>query len=239
MMEYISALLLGLLGSLHCAGMCGPIAVALPLNNEIWLSRIFGGMLYNTGRILTYAAMGAVFGLAGKGLALGGLQQWISIILGITMIILVLVPKLGSFGGSISHLTDHLTAGMKKSFGKLFTARTYRSLFTIGLLNGFLPCGLVYIALAGAVVTGESGGGALYMVIFGLGTIPVLFGIAMAGNLLAITFRRKITRIIPYFIVLLGLLFILRGMNLGIPYVSPKISKSSETTTMECCKPKK
>jgi sulfite exporter TauE/SafE len=237
-MEYISALLLGLVGSLHCAGMCGPVAVALPLNNRSWFARISGGLLYNAGRIITYAALGAFFGLAGMGLALGGMQQWVSIILGSVMILVVLIPRLGPVGNKMAVLTDSLTGLLKKPFVKLFRIRTYSSLFIIGLLNGFLPCGLVYIALAGALVMSRVHQGAVYMIFFGIGTIPMMLAIAVAGNILSQKLRKRLAKAIPLFIILLGILFILRGMNLGIPYISPKLSQEGEKATMECCEPK-
>ena len=237
-LEFASALMLGLVGSLHCAGMCGPIAIALPLNNQSWFSRISGGLLYNAGRTFTYSVLGAFFGLAGMGLALGGLQQWVSIILGAAMILAVLIPRLGSAGKKLAGLTDSLTGLMKKPFVRLFKARTFGSLFIIGLLNGFLPCGLVYIALAGALVMSRVHEGALYMVFFGIGTIPMMLAISLAGNIISQKLRNRLSKAIPLFIILLGILFILRGLNLGIPYISPKLSQEGEKATMECCDPK-
>ena len=237
-MEIISALIVGLVGSLHCAGMCGPIAIALPLDNRSWFDRISGGLLYNTGRILTYGFMGAIFGLAGMGLALGGLQQWISIAVGAIMVLSILIPGIASANSTFTRFIDPLTSCLKKAFGKFLTRKTYPSLFMLGLLNGFLPCGLVYIALAGALITSNVYEGTFYMLLFGLGTIPMMLAISLAGNLISLKLRKSLSRIIPYFIVLLGLLFILRGLNLGIPYISPKLSQQGDTTTMECCPPK-
>jgi len=105
-------------------------------------------------------------------------------------------------------------------------------LFIIGLLNGLLPCGLVYIALAGAIVAGTAFDGALFMILFGLGTIPVMFAIPVAGSMISLKFRNRIGKIIPYFIILIGLIFILRGLNLGIPYLSPHIDKGMKA---KCC----
>jgi len=238
-LEFASALALGFIGSLHCAGMCGPIAIALPLNDRSWFSRITGGLLYNTGRTITYGLLGTIAGLAGLGLALGGMQQWASILIGAVMILAVAVPRLGSAGKKITVFSDHLTSHLKKPFIRLFRVRTYSSLFIIGLLNGFLPCGLVYIALAGALVMSHIHEGALYMVFFGLGTIPMLLAISIAGNILSQKIRQKLGSIIPWFIIALGVLFILRGLNLGIPYISPKLNQADDKATMECCHPKK
>jgi sulfite exporter TauE/SafE len=218
--------------------MCGPVAVALPLNNQSWLARITGGLLYNTGRTITYAVLGSILGFAGMGLALGGLQQWVSIILGTVMILSVLIPRLGFWGNKAAVLTDYIAGMLKKSFIKLFRIRTYSSLLMIGLLNGFLPCGLVYIALAGALTMSRVHEGALYMIFFGIGTIPVMLTLTVAGNIISQKLRKKLGKAIPWFIILLGLLFILRGLNLGIPYISPKLNQQGEKAVMECCPPK-
>jgi sulfite exporter TauE/SafE len=109
-MEVLSAIVVGLVGSLHCAGMCGPIAIALPLSDRSWFARISGGILYNSGRAITYALLGAIFGLLGMGIALGGMQQWASILLGIIMILSVLVPRIGSVNTGISRIVDPVTS---------------------------------------------------------------------------------------------------------------------------------
>ncbi len=238
-MDFYSALALGLIGSLHCAGMCGPIAIALPLGKSSWLTRVTGGLLYNTGRTITYAILGFALGLAGMGLALGGLQQWTSVALGALMILAVVIPRLGRAGAALSHHAEKLSSFFTRPLARLFRVSSYKSLFLIGLLNGFLPCGLVYIALAGAVVTGKATDGATYMALFGLGTIPMMLAISLAGNFLTRRFRARLSIIIPVFIVLLGILFILRGLNLGIPYISPKLSQENGEATTECCHPKK
>jgi hypothetical protein len=172
------------------------------------------------------------------GLALGGMQQWVSIILGAIMILAVLIPRLGNPGNIFARLTESMTGNLKKPFIKLFRIKTYRSLFIIGLLNGFLPCGLVYIALAGALVMKQVHEGAFYMIFFGIGTIPMMLAIPVAGNILSMKLRKRLSKVIPYFIILLGILFILRGLNLGIPYISPKLSQEGEKAIMECCEPK-
>jgi len=115
----------------------------------------------------------------------------------------------------------------------LFGLRTYYSVFLIGLLNGLLPCGLVYIALAGAIVSSGPYEGALYMFLFGLGTIPVLLSATLAGNVIGTRFRNMVKKSVPYFILLIAVLFILRGLNLGIPYISPKMEAKKNHPA--CC----
>ncbi|MDB4584085.1 sulfite exporter TauE/SafE family protein [Draconibacterium sp.] len=247
----LSALVLGLMGSFHCAGMCGPIAIALPLHGNTVSQKIFGGALYNIGRTVTYGFMGAIFGLLGQGLQLIGFQQKVSVIMGALMIISVLFPTLFKNQYNMDKSWFSFVGKLKKTIGKMFSIRSFSSLFFIGMLNGLLPCGLVYMAIAGAIGTGGIVEGSLYMILFGLGTIPMLLAISLAGNVLSLAVRQKINKLIPVLVVIVGLLFILRGLSLGIPYLSPpkqkieqKFEKSLETESAElhteskgdCCK---
>lgn len=241
-MIYLSALTLGLLGSFHCVGMCGPIALAIPLKTDSWLARIFGGILYNLGRAVTYAVMGAVFGLLGRGLVLSGFQQWISIIMGAIMILSVITPSIYKNRFNADKGIFSFVGKVKMSLGKLFTQRSYGSLLLIGLLNGLLPCGLVYFAIAGAIATGSAANGSLFMFIFGLGTLPMMLAISLIGNLITLELRKKVTKLIPYAIVFIGVLFILRGLSLGIPYLSPPekamtvpVEQTDEEAEPSCC----
>lgn len=218
----ISALILGLMGSFHCAGMCGPIAIALPLHGNTVPQKIFGGALYNVGRTITYGVMGAIFGLLGQGISMIGFQQKVSVIMGAVMIISVLFPVLFRNQYRMDKSWFSLVGKLKKSIGQMFSVRSFSSLFFIGLLNGLLPCGLVYIAIAGAIGTGDVAQGTLYMILFGLGTIPMMLTISLAGNMMGLALRNRINKLIPVLVVVVGLLFILRGLDLGIPYLSPK-----------------
>jgi uncharacterized protein len=221
----ISALILGLMGSFHCAGMCGPIAIALPLHGNTVPQKVFGGALYNFGRTITYGIMGAIFGLLGQGISMIGFQQKVSVIMGAFMIISVLFPVLFRNQYSMDKSWFSLVGKLKKSIGQMFSVRSFSSLFFIGLLNGLLPCGLVYIAIAGAIGTGDVGQGTLYMILFGLGTIPMMLAISLAGNMMGLALRNRINKLIPVLVVVVGLLFILRGLDLGIPFLSPEKQK--------------
>ena len=238
-MDLITPLTIGLIGSFHCIGMCGPIVVALPLKKHNLLSKIIGAILYNSGRVFTYSVIGILFGLLGRGIHLAGFQQWISILLGIVMIITVLFPYFFREKIAIGSLFSGFAARLIVRLKRLFTDRSYFSLLMIGILNGLLPCGLVYVAIAGAINSGTVVSGALFMVFFGIGTIPLLLVAILAGNLIGYQIRSKILKVVPYFVFLLGVLFILRGMSLGIPYVSPTSEKLAPQTTIEkgsCCK---
>jgi hypothetical protein len=221
----LSALVLGLMGSFHCAGMCGPIAIALPLHGNTVPQKIFGGTLYNVGRTITYGIMGAIFGLLGQGIQLIGIQQKISVIMGVVMIVSVLFPALFKNQYRMDKSMFSFVAKLKKRIGEMFSIRSFQSLFFIGMLNGLLPCGLVYMAIAGAIGTGNATEGTLYMVLFGFGTIPMMLTISLAGNFMSRAIIRKINKLIPVMVVVVGLLFILRGLSLGIPYLSPEKQK--------------
>ncbi len=217
----VTSLTIGLVGSLHCIGMCGPIAISLPLGNKSWGRRTFGGLVYNLGRILTYGLLGAIFGFLGKGIELAGLQRWASILIGFIMVLSVIAPALFTKKIKLEHILFGYAGRMIGKFRKLFKINSLPSLFLIGLLNGILPCGLVYVALAGAINTNQIIGGVIYMVVFGLGTLPVMLAIPLLGNIIGKGFRKKYQFVLSSFVVLLGLLFVLRGLSLGIPFVSP------------------
>jgi len=219
-----TALGLGLLTGFHCIGMCGPIAIALPLNKRTWGTRIFSALWYNIGRTITYAGLGVVFGILGAGFSLAGFQKWISIIMGVFMIASVLFPK-------INHILYRGTGdskfmnSIKKQLAKYFQQASYKSLFITGLLNGLLPCGMVYMALAGAIGLGSLQSAVLFMILFGLGTIPMMFLLSMLGNFATIKLKHAINKVIPYVVVIVGALFILRGLELGIKFISPPAKK--------------
>jgi uncharacterized protein len=231
---YIVALMTGLVGSLHCIGMCGPIAIALPLGNKSWFNRSFGSLIYNIGRTITYGVLGALFGLLGQGIEMAGLQRWATILIGVIMILSVLFPVIFHEKIKIDSIFSGYAGRLIGHFRKLFSKNSIPSLFFIGLLNGLLPCGLVYVAIAGAISTGDIFNGILYMILFGLGTIPVMFAIPLAGNLLGTSIRKRFQGVVSAFIVILGILFILRGLALGIPYISPpaKMLKPHEKQMM-------
>lgn len=218
---YLSALVFGLLGSFHCIGMCGPIALVLPVHHENPVQKTLKISLYHLGRMLSYGSIGLLFGWLGKGLYLSGFQQRLSILIGLIMIGYVLLPVRMFERLSISQTGYALIGKLKSSLGKYLKRKDYKALFTIGVLNGFLPCGMVYMALAGAIATATPSQGFLYMCIYGLGTVPLMTVILYFKNAFSLSFRNKIQKAIPVFVILIGLLFVLRGLGLGIPYVSP------------------
>ncbi|MDG5767935.1 sulfite exporter TauE/SafE family protein [Balneolales bacterium ANBcel1] len=218
-----TAFLLGFAGSAHCIGMCGPIAVALPGKTDAWARYVSGRVLYNAGRAVTYTMMGAVLGLLGLGAWLVGYQQALSVITGAGIVLVTLVVwnrswtlEKGWFSG--------ISAFFHRVMQPLMRAGTGQSMFLIGIVNGFLPCGLVYVALAAALTTGGVLNGMIYMALFGIGTAPVMFMMAVSPGLLTGTWQLRLQKAIPWLAVLVGLLLILRGLSLGIPFISPDLS---------------
>jgi sulfite exporter TauE/SafE len=232
-MIFWTAFITGLVGSLHCAGMCGPIALALPVGDKIPAMQVMSRVMYNTGRILTYAILGALLGAFGLGLKLAGMQQSISIAAGV---IIILITLAGSRKLEVYFQKPYKwLVGDKMSL--LFKNKSLFGFLSIGMLNGLLPCGFVYIGLVGSAATQQVWEGALFMALFGLGTAPLMFGVSMMNTILSAELRLKLNRFIPVAAILIGCLFILRGLNLGIPYISPKVSNNQEVVK-DCCAPK-
>lgn len=217
----ITALIFGLLGSFHCVGMCGPIAFLLPVDRNNPVKRVLQILSYHAGRLLTYGTIGLLFGFLGRRLDLFGLQQHISIVIGVLMILAILLPSkvFSKYNGS--RFIYKWVGKVKSALGAELKRKSMDSFFTIGFLNGFLPCGLVYMAVFGSVAAGGALNGGLYMVFFGLGTIPLMTTATYLGNFLNVTLKQRILKAIPIFVVIVGVLFILRGMGLGIPFISP------------------
>ena len=218
-MDFGIALALGLLGSLHCAAMCGPLMLALPVTSGGPGRFVAGRIIYQLGRVTTYCLLGIVAGLIGKSIFLAGLQRWLSIALGVAILLGFLVSK----KISVSATVVRLVARLKSAMSSQLRQRGFRSLALLGMLNGLLPCGLVYVAMAGAVACGTLAAGVFYMALFGLGTLPTMLGISLSGKLFSISFRLKLRSAIPVGVCLLAGLLILRGLALGIPYVSPAL----------------
>ena len=229
-----TALVLGLLGSLHCVGMCGPIAFMLPLNRQDRAKQWTQLGLYHLGRIMAYGLIGLVFGLIGKGLYLFGFQQKLSIALGVVMILLVLIPGRTFRKWKLARPIYRILGKLQSALGAKLKEGNPDAFLSIGFLNGFLPCGLVYMALVGAMAMASAPMGALYMMVFGLGTSPLMSVAALMGRLFKGRWLPVVRKWIPVFVVLIGLLFILRGMGLGIPYISPPAPKDQITNTVDC-----
>jgi hypothetical protein len=214
--------------------MCGPIAFMLPVDRTNNVKKFIQIFIYHFGRLSAYGLLGLVFGLLGKGLFVFGMQQKLSIAIGVLMILVIIIPYKTFSKYNFSKPVYKIIGKVKNRLGKELQKKTPDTFLTIGFLNGFLPCGLVYMALFGAIAMGDALQGALYMILFGAGTIPLMTSAIYFSSILKSTAKQKIQKLIPVFVVLIGALFILRGLGLGIPYVSPKPVTEVITAEIEC-----
>lgn len=216
-MELWTAVTMGLVGSLHCVGMCGPIALALPYRGGSRAAMIGSVLNYNLGRAAAYASMGLLIGLFGQGLFVAGLQTYFSLALGVLFLTAAIFSiNIEQKLLKLSWLTK-LNNWVKARLSRVLGGRSPANLFYIGLLNGLLPCGLVYMAIAGAITTGAPYQSALYMALFGLGTLPLMLLTAVSGQFISLSWRRRLRKLMPLFLAAFALLFIMRGLNFNIP----------------------
>lgn len=233
-MSYLLAAFgLGFVGSLHCAGMCGPLALALPFSEKSGLEQLVYNTTYQLGRITTYSTIGLLFGFIGRGFSLAGIQQPLSIAIGVAMILIMLLPKIIPIHRT-PPLLQKAVINLKKQLGFFLKKRGLGAFYVTGILNGLLPCGLVYMALLGAIGIGSPLESAAFLAVFGLGTFPMMFSIAIAGSFISTKWRSIFNKSIPYLVVLFGLIFILRGMGLGISYISPPNDALQVEQTKPC-----
>lgn len=235
---YINALILGLASSLHCLGMCGPLAMAVPVKDSRWQSQLSASLQYIFGKTVTYAILGLIIGIIGISARLIEGMQVLSIIGGVLIIVFAWNHL---FRFSLGQgLQQKFLGFSNKSLSFLFKSSLPFKPFFFGIINGFLPCGLVYIALINSLLAGDWLSTILSMVFFGIGTAPVLIAAKLIGSKL----KFKSNRLMPYIITILGVLIILRGLNLGIPYISPKMELQAtadhqkQEVVMSCCQSK-
>jgi sulfite exporter TauE/SafE len=228
----LAASMMGLAGSLHCVGMCGPLISMMPYDRSSRIKFIATKTLNHLGRITTYVVLGVVFGFMGQAIVAAGFQQWLSIVSGVIILLMVLWPKRWIKFSSKSKILG-FTSWVKTKFSSLLKSRKPRTLYLLGVLNGLLPCGLLYMALAASISTGDAAKGALFMLMFGLGTVPALVLVGVFANTLKQRFANSFMKVSRVLLVMTAFLLIVRGSNLGIPYLSPKMNV--EKAEMECC----
>lgn len=217
-----AALALGFASGFHCIGMCGPIALSMGLTRKQATNYYLQNLTYQFGRIVTYAFLGAVLGIVGEGFELAGFQKYLTIFAGAMLVLMALFSFGGKdFSSKIPFLSKFLFQ-VKLKLGKILQKADYKSRFTTGILNGFLPCGMVYMALTASLAAGGIWQSATFMALFGLGTLPFMFAVVLVGNLMTSAFRIKVLKFVPAIMLILGGLFIVRGLEMGIPFLSPK-----------------
>lgn len=219
-------LVIGLFSSLHCVGMCGPLALSLPVYHLPSSQRFFALLLYQFGRIITYTTLGLIFGYAGRHLYIAGLQQGFSVALGITMLVMIVLYYIYHRNIQPSFLNKFYRKIQSVISCVLKSSVSVPSFMALGMANGLLPCGMVYVAIAGALTTGSVQHSMLFMAMFGAGTLPAMMAFGLLGARLTLPVRQTLRRIIPYGITVMALILILRGLNLGIPFISPALGQS-------------
>jgi uncharacterized protein len=230
---WTTALLTGFVGSLHCVGMCGPIALALPVGGKTPSQRFLSRILYSLGRITTYSFIGLMMGFVGNKLFFSGLQQEISITIGISLLLMLIL----SHKTLISKPLRFFNEEIKSLFSHFLHQKSLISMFILGLINGLLPCGFLYLAATGSVITGSPFGGMVYMALFGLGTAPALLAVGILAKFMNLRLRKIFTQITPIYTFVLAILLIIRGLNIGIPFVSPSFEKPLTNQTIPICHP--
>lgn len=226
----LTALALGFFGSLHCVGMCGPIVLALPGKSAVFTRFMGLRLVYNVGRIFTYAWLGLMLGLFGRQIQLSGWQAQLSIASGVLILLFTFLPFLSARFKRVFQPGQLVT----RFLGDILYKPTFSGQFVTGLLNGLLPCGLVYLALAGALLVSDPLISSAFMATFGLGTLPAMLAVAVLGRQLLGKFRPIFSKISPVIAVIMATLFILRGLSLGIPYISPQLTHPAQAQTEVC-----
>lgn len=224
----LTGLTLGLLSSFHCVGMCGPIALSIPVHQYSEWKKNLGIVLYNLGRTLTYALLGLIIGLIGQSLYFAKFQQYFSIIVGCVILLFILNYYWKIKFRFNNKIRFRIVKMLQSKLAQLLQKRKVQHLFFIGILNGILPCGMVYLALTAAAATGNFANAAIFMLAFGMGTAPLMYAFVSLGKFFSSTHRLFFQKSVPIMLTLMAVLLIVRGLNLGIPYLSPQINVSQQ-----------
>ena len=208
---------MGLMSSFHCVGMCGPIALALPVQKGNKFVQFAGLLTYNIGRASTYALLGLLLGSLGSSLAWIGYLRYLSIFSGMLMLVYVFWP---------THLDRYFHTPLfwqkciqqiKNSMAKMLRSKSLIGWFFLGILNGLLPCGLVYLALISSIATGGPLHGSLFMLLFGAGTLPAMMAVGFFKQWFTVSLRSKMRKLTPVMLALAGILLVARGLIIQYP----------------------
>lgn len=217
---WLAALSLGFMSSLHCIGMCSPLAILIHGKNK---SRtLVNRMLYNAGRVVTYSAMGLLVGLFGSLFHFGGIQNIFSIFAGIIILAVLCFPAV-----STRHLPSWNAAliRVKSALARKLKSHFPVSSFVAGLLNGILPCGLVYMALTFAVLQSTVYESIIFMTLFGLGTIPALVAMSYGAHHIFKYMPFSVKKMQTAFLIVLAVIMIGRGIVHTTQHNQPLVDK--------------
>ena len=230
-----TAFLVGIVGSFHCVGMCGPIAMTISQEGGQSKTFFFKRLFYNLGGNTVYTLLGLIFGLFGQTLQLFGIQQLLSLVSGVLILAFIFIPKYFKQTTIIQQESNRFVHQIKKQLGKYLKSNSLRTNYLLGFFNGLLPCGLVYMAVLGAISQDNLLYSALYMTVFGLGTFPVFFIMFYSKELLSTSVKQFFSTHAQHITIVVACLFIMRGLGLGIPYLSPKMEIQQEKMEVSCC----
>lgn len=204
----------GLGSSLHCIGMCGPLNFILPMNRQDKWKMSIDLAIYHLGRITTYAIIGMLIGLVGNLLAFKQLQSYIAFIFGFLLLIYglnyfikVKIPAYFSQGNS----------GLLKIYNKLLKSNAKSNILLLGILNGLLPCGMVYAAMAVSFLNQDIYYGGLMMLAFGLGTIPAFVLLLLGSKNKSLRTLAAKYHLQPSLMIIAGLLVCLKSTATIMP----------------------
>ena len=231
----IFALGLGFASGFHCLGMCGPIAIAVGLSLKNKFIHYLYNLIYQFGRIITYSFLGIILGLIGESINLIGIQKQISIFLGLFLIFLFFFPKI-LYRTYHNKIFNYFFLILKKKLSYIIYKQSTLSKFITGILNGFLPCGAVYISLTTALSFGNIFQSVIFMFFFGIGTIPIMFISVILGKLINFKFKNILLKFYSILLLIFGILLVMRGLELGIPYISPNNNVLKIGSEEKCCK---
>ncbi len=219
----IAGFLFGFSSSLHCIGMCGPLTLMIPANGDKRINRIFSFILYHSGRIFVYMLLGTIFSLAGRMIYISGLQQYVSITAG-TVLLIIAIGIIFNLQQLQMSLPVFLTGKIRWLIIRIVNSPIrLQTHFLLGAANGILPCGMVYIALVTVLSFSNLLTGIGFMAAFGSGTLPALFLFSIGANMLGTNLKIHLRKLSPFVLAFSGLLLLLRGLNLAIPFLSPQL----------------
>lgn len=221
------AISMGLISSFHCVGMCGPIALALPVHKGTRTQQIAGVLAYNAGRTLTYATFGIVIGTLGASLAWLGVLRYASMGIGVAMLLYVLWPSGLERRLHMPLFWQKIVSLLRQKMGLRLKRTDLFGMLTLGTLNGAVPCGMVYMALMSSVATGSAWSGGAFMALFGLGTMPAMLALGIARQQFTPALRTRIRKLTPVLVAIAGIWLVARGIATSYP--NPTKSSSGIT----------
>lgn len=232
----IAGLILGLAGGFHCIGMCGPLIMTIPFQvMESKTKRALAYILYGSGKTLAYGGLGLLVGLIGGQAAQLSAQRYVSIVAGVILLLSVLIPMFFKQINLQPPIITQFTFWVNKHLANQFKNQKLYSYGVIGFFNGLLPCGLVYVAIAAAVSAGCVSNSIMLMLFFGIATMLSLTVFSIVFQKLPTSLKQRLRKFFPYLIIITAVLLILRGMQLGIPYLSPIFDGGAGECGHSCC----